>query len=123
MSDVDSCSVAKFTDKGTEETENRALEFEYSEIFGNLFDLTFTVLNSESTIKHNQKSLDFESDLACTEQFSYEDVFEYSSGLFLENSDLEFSDYTLSIFSNSGSKFSECSWEDSTLSHTFSLLH
>lgn len=122
-SGVDSCSVAKFTDEGSEETENRALEFEYSEISGNLFDASFTVPNSESTIEQNQKSLDFESDLACTEQFSYEDVSEYSSGLFLENSDLEFSDYTPSIFFNSGSEFSECSWEDSTPSHTFSLLH
>jgi hypothetical protein len=122
-SGVDSCFVAKFIDEGTEETENRALEFEYSEISGNLFDLTFTVLNSELTIEHNQKSLDFESDLACTEQFSYEDVSEYSSSLFLENSDLEFSDYTPSIFFNSGSEFFKCSWEDSTPSHTFSLLH
>jgi hypothetical protein len=120
---VDSCFVAKFTNEGTEETENKALEFEYSEISRNLFDSTFTVLNSELTIEHNQKSLDFEFDLACTEQFSYEDVSEYSSGLFLENSNLEFSDYTQSIFFNSGSEFFECSWEDSTLSHTFSLLH
>jgi hypothetical protein len=112
MSGVDSCFVAKFTDEGTEETEDRALEFEYSEISRNLFDLTFTILNSELTIEHNQKSLDFEFDLACTEQFSYEDVSKYSSGLFLENSDLDFSDYTPSIFFNFGSEFFKCSWED-----------
>jgi hypothetical protein len=132
-SGVDSCSVAKFADEGTEQTENRALEFEYSEISGNLFDANFRVSNSESTIEQNQKSLDFESDLACTEQFSYEDVSEYSSShetvssdlqseFFLENSDLELSDYTPSIFFDSGSEFSERSGGDSTPSLTFSLL-
>jgi len=106
------------------------LEFEYSEISGNLFDANFTVLNSESTIEQNQKNFDLESDLACTEQFSYEDVSEYSSShetafsdlqseSFLENSDPEFSGYTPSIFFDSGSEFSE---GDTTPSHTFALL-
>jgi len=129
-SGVESCSVSTFAEEGTEQNENRALEVEYSEISGNLFDANFTVLNSESTIEQNQKNFDLESDLACTEQFSYEDVSEYSSShetafsdlqseSFLENSDPEFSGYTPSIFFDSGSEFSE---GDTTPSHTFALL-
>ena len=131
---VSVASAAKLTEEAAEQIENRALEFELSEISGNFFDANFTVSNSESTIDQKQKSLEFDSDLACTEQFSYDDVSDYSSShettfsdlqseLFLENSDIEFSDYTPSIFFDSGSEFSERSEGDSSPSLTFSLLH
>ncbi|KAG6650603.1 cyclin-SDS isoform X2 [Carya illinoinensis] len=131
-SGVESCSVANLAEEATEQTENRALEFDLSEISGNLLDANFMIPNSESTVDQKQMNLRFDSDLACTEQFSYEDMSEYSSShetafsdlqseFFLENSEQEFSDYTLSSL-DSGSQFSERSEEDSTSSHTFSLL-
>ncbi|KAF3943440.1 hypothetical protein ACB098_03G084900 [Castanea mollissima] len=123
---VSVASAAKLAEEATEQVVNRASEFEFSEISGNLFDVNITVPNSESTIDQKQKSFEFDSDLACTEQFSYEDVSEYSSSfqseIFLESSDLEFSDYTPSIFFETGSEFSERSEGDSTPSRTFSLL-
>ena len=119
-------SAAKLAEEATEQVENRAPEFEFSEISGNFFDANITVPNSESTIDQKQKSFEFDSDLACTEQFSYEDVSEYSSSFqsenFLESSDLDFSDYSPSIFFETGSEFSERSEGDSTPSRTFSLL-
>ncbi len=38
-------------EEGAEQTENRALEFEYSKISRYLFDANFTVSKSELTIK------------------------------------------------------------------------
>lgn len=55
------------------------------------------------------------SNLACTEQFSKKEVSDYFS-------DLDSSDYTPSIFFDSGSEFSEKSVCDSTPSHTHSLF-
>ncbi|XP_010528961.1 PREDICTED: cyclin-SDS [Tarenaya hassleriana] len=70
------------------------------------------------------------SDLACTEQFSGEEVSEHSenaiselhSEIFPEYSDLDSSDYTPSIFFDSGSQFSEKSGCDSPPSETRSLF-
>ncbi|KAF3608616.1 hypothetical protein DY000_02045331 [Brassica cretica] len=66
------------------------------------------------------------SDLACTETFSGEDVSEYeeearSETLSQYSSDFGFSDYTPSMFLDSGSEFSEKSNSDSPVSHTRSL--
>lgn len=132
-SGVESCYVAKLPEEATEQMENRALELEFSDISGNFFDANFTVSKSESTVDQKQTRFEFDYDLACTEQFSYEDISEYSSShetafsdlqseFFLENSELELSDYSPSVFFDSGSEFSERSEGDSTPSHTFSLL-
>ncbi|KAG5392258.1 hypothetical protein IGI04_022221 [Brassica rapa subsp. trilocularis] len=70
------------------------------------------------------------SDLACTETFSGEEVSEYgedesseprSETLSQYSSDFGFSDYTPSMFFDSGSEFSEKSNSDSPVSHTRSL--
>ncbi|KAK9222977.1 hypothetical protein WN944_011419 [Citrus x changshan-huyou] len=129
-SGVESCSVAKLS-------ENRAVEkLELSDISKNGgVDSNFIVSKSESVVEQETRSSKFDSDLACTEQFSYENTSQYSSShenafselqfdIFPENSDLGFSDYTPSIFFDSGSEFSERSTGDnSPPSLTYSLFH
>ncbi|KAL9454128.1 hypothetical protein AB3S75_009686 [Citrus x aurantiifolia] len=129
-SGVESCSVAKLS-------ENRAVEkLELSDISKNGgVDSNFIVSKSESVVEQETRSSKFDSDLACTEQFSYENTSQYSSShenavselqfdIFPENSDLCFSDYTPSIFFDSGSEFSERSTGDnSPPSLTYSLFH
>ncbi|KAJ0257014.1 Cyclin-SDS [Hirschfeldia incana] len=69
------------------------------------------------------------SDLACAETFSGEEVSEYDedesseprSQTLSQYSDFDFSDYTPSMFFDSGSEFSEKSNSDSPVSHTRSL--
>ncbi|EOA37295.1 hypothetical protein CARUB_v10010916mg [Capsella rubella] len=69
------------------------------------------------------------SDLACTEKFSDEEVSdsledessEQRSDTFSQYSDFDCSDYTPSIFFDSGSEFSEKSSSDSPISHSRSL--
>ncbi|KAL0865054.1 hypothetical protein Bca101_044172 [Brassica carinata] len=69
------------------------------------------------------------SDLACTETFSGEEVSEYDedesseprSETLSQYSEFDFSDYTPSMFFDSGSEFSEKSNSDSPVSHTRSL--
>lgn len=69
------------------------------------------------------------SDLACTETFSGEDVSddyeddlsEQRSQIFSQSSDLDSSDYTPSMYFDSGSQFSEKSSSGSPVSHTRSL--
>lgn len=132
---VESCaesifeSVCSFEEKGLEVAENRLWEFQLPEIPRNEINETFTVSKSDSTIEQWPNSFKFESDLACTEQFSYDEVSEYSSQalselrstILIENSDTG-SDYTPSIFLESGSEFSEKSIEDTAPSTMFSLL-
>ncbi|WZY97801.1 hypothetical protein YC2023_070130 [Brassica napus] len=61
------------------------------------------------------------SDLACTETFSGEDVSEYDEETLSQySSEFDFSDYTPSMFLDSGSEFSEKSNSD-PVSHTRSL--
>ncbi|KAG6600858.1 Cyclin-SDS, partial [Cucurbita argyrosperma subsp. sororia] len=123
-------SVCSFEEKGLEVEENGLWDFQLQEIPRNEINETFTVSKSDSTIEQWPNSLKFESDLACTEQFSYEDVSEYSSQalselrstILLETSDTDCSDYTPSIFLESGSEFSEKSNDDETPSSTFSML-
>ncbi|XP_023512093.1 cyclin-SDS-like [Cucurbita pepo subsp. pepo] len=123
-------SVCSFEEKGLEVEENGLWDFQLQEIPRNEINETFTVSKSDSTIEQWPNSLKFESDLACTEQFSYEDVSEYSSQalselrstILLETSDTDCSDYTPSIFLESGSEFSEKSNDDATPSSTFSML-
>lgn len=126
--EVESCFEVQIGENSIKGGENRASEFELYEISKN-----FTVTNSESTIEQKPESFGFDADLACTEQFSSEDNFVYSSShgtdfsdlqseIFLENSNLDFSEYTPSIFLDSQSEFSERSVVDSTPSPTFSLL-
>ncbi|KAH7516243.1 hypothetical protein FEM48_Zijuj10G0114500 [Ziziphus jujuba var. spinosa] len=130
---VKSCFEAKLGEKTTKHSENSPSGFEYCEISKNNVDKNLTVSNSESTIEQKPESFGFDSELACTEQFSYEDEYVYSSShgteysefqseIFLENSDLYFSEYTPSLFLDSQSEFSEKSVGDSTSSPTFSLL-
>ncbi|KAJ7942852.1 cyclin-SDS [Quillaja saponaria] len=114
-------------------SENGAAEFEFSEVSLNQVDASCNESNAESTIKQWSENFGTESDLACAEQFSYEDALEYSSSqatvfsdlqseIFAECSDIELSDYTPSLFFESGSEFSERSIDDATPSHTFSLF-
>lgn len=125
ISASESCLQAKLAENKKEEII-RAEELEKS----------FTVSNSESTIDQRpepEMSFGIDSELACTENFcddSYSDCSstqetaysELQSDIFLENSELDFSDYSPSIFVDSGSEFSERSEGDSTPSLTFSLL-
>lgn len=123
-------SVCSFEEKGLDVEENRLWEFQLPELPRNEINETFTVSKSDSTIEQWPNSLKFESDLACTEQFSYENVSEYSSQalselqstILLETSDTDCSDYTPSIFLESGSEFSEKSNDDAAPSSTFSML-
>lgn len=73
------------------------------------------------------------SDLACTEEFSYDDYedssatnFSLESDIFSGNGESEFDEftdeYTPSLWLNSGSQFSEKSGDDSTPSPCFSLF-
>lgn len=126
-----SCSEATESEKTVKDSENRAPEFEFHGASRNYFSENFTVSKSESTIEQRPESFGFDSDFACTEQFSYDDGSEYSSSQtfsevesdpFKENSELDFSDFTPSLFFDSGSQFSEVSVGDSTPSHTFALL-
>lgn len=130
-SGVQLCSEATESEKTVKDSENSAPEFEFHGASRNYFSENFTVSKSESTIEQRPESFEFDSDFACTEQFSYDDGSEYSSSQtfsevesdpFKENSELDFSDCTPSLFFDSGSQFSEVSVGDSTPSHTFALL-
>ncbi|KAK3222155.1 hypothetical protein Dsin_009180 [Dipteronia sinensis] len=123
----------------TKQSENRAAsKLELSDISNNdAIDSNFTTSNFECIVEQKPRSIELDSDLVCSEKISYDnDVSnsEYSSShenvlsqrqyvAFTENSDLEFSDYTPSVFSDSGSEFSERSIDDSSPpSRTQSLL-
>ncbi|XP_021293093.1 cyclin-SDS isoform X2 [Herrania umbratica] len=108
----------------------------FKENLNDVVDSNFTVSNSESVVDQKQKSfsgLD-SSQLACDEQFSFEKVVSddssshetafsgLQSGFFPETSDLDLSDYTPSLFFDSGSQFSEKSSNDSPTSLTYSLF-
>lgn len=130
-SGIELCSESKLAEKTVKDGENRAPEFEFPGISENYFGENFAISNSELTIEQRPDSLQIDSDLGCKEQFSYDDVSEYSSSqtlselqsnIFDENSELSLSEYTPSIYFNSGSEFSERSDEDSTHSPTFTLL-
>ena len=112
---------------------NGALETELSRSSRNYFDANFTISNSGSNSGQMPKDLLLDRDLCCSEYLSYEEVSDYSSShetLFSEmrtdflpeNPELDFSDYTPSLFFESGSEFSERSEGDSTQSATFSLF-
>ncbi|XP_022775720.1 cyclin-SDS [Durio zibethinus] len=119
-SGYDYCSTSKF-DTATKENVN------------DVVDANFTVSNSESIVDQKPKSSGLDSPhLACDEKFSLEEVVsDYSSShetvftelqpdIFPETSDLDFSDYTSSLFYDSGSQFSEKSTNDSPTSFTYS---
>ncbi|KAF7827606.1 cyclin-SDS [Senna tora] len=127
------CGVSEIFEKLGEETirgkENRSSDFEFSQVSGNHHaDENKIELNQQSSIKQGSNHFVDDSDLACTEQLSYEDVSMYSSSqetafsdlyseLFPECSELEISDY----FTDSGSQFTEGSVGE-TPSPTFSLF-
>ncbi|KAL0697757.1 hypothetical protein Bca4012_053879 [Brassica carinata] len=74
-------------------------------------------------LKQEVETVGFVSDLACTETFSGEDVSNcYEDEIFSQYSDLDSSDYTQSMFSDSGSEFSEKSRSGSPVSHSRSLF-
>ncbi|CAN4090457.1 unnamed protein product [Withania somnifera] len=103
-------------------TENRAAEE----------DIESEVSRVElSAVKRaHEKVVDAEFDLECTENFSIADVSdEYSSAyselkleIFPESSDLDLSDYSPSLWHDSGSQFSEKSNADASPSPTFMLF-
>ncbi|PON67384.1 Cyclin [Parasponia andersonii] len=117
--------------KPNQEIVDRAEELDFCVNAKNSIEVS----NSESTIDQKPETISLghggiDSELACTEQFSYDSDSDFSSTdpeaayskNFLENSELDFSDYTPSIFEDSGSEFSERSEGDSASSLTFSLL-
>ncbi|CAA7033777.1 unnamed protein product [Microthlaspi erraticum] len=87
-------------------------------------------LGSAKVLKPGLEIVDCVSDLACSEKFSEEAVSDYPedelseprSEIYSQYSDLDYSDYTPSIFIDSGSEFSEKSCSDSPISHTHSLF-
>ncbi|CAH2037650.1 unnamed protein product [Thlaspi arvense] len=123
ISGVESCSKFGSVTGGAdnEETEiskpSRFVEADFS-------------LGSAKELKPELKTVGCVSDLACTENFSVEEVSDYHedelsepcSEVFSQYSDLYSSDYTPSIFFDSGSEFSEKSSSDSPTSHTRSLF-
>ncbi|XP_059658338.1 cyclin-SDS [Cornus florida] len=121
------CSyIGKLSDKTIEDGENRVSG---TEVSPKNADTNFTISNSESTIEQKPKFIAADSDLACSEHLSYGDISDYSSlfselqsEILLEGSDLDFSDYTPSIWFDSGSQFSEGSVGDKPPSPTFSLF-
>ncbi|KAA8532455.1 hypothetical protein F0562_032488 [Nyssa sinensis] len=97
------------------------LESPSEEKFGNI--CSYISKLSDKSIKHA------DSDLACSEHLSCEDVSDYSSAfselqseIFPESSDIDFSDYTPSVWFESGSQFSERSVGDTIPSPTYSLF-
>ncbi|CAH8252344.1 unnamed protein product [Arabidopsis lyrata] len=86
-------------------------------------------LGSAKELKPELEIVGCVSDLACTEKFSDEEVSdsfddelsEQRSEIFSQYSDFDYSDYTPSIFFDSGSEFSEKSSSDSPISHSRSL--
>lgn len=86
-------------------------------------------LGSAKELKPELEIVGCVSDLACTEKFSDEEVSdsledelsEQRSEIFSQYSDFDYSDYTPSIFFDSGSEFSEKSSSDSPTSHSRSL--
>ncbi|XP_002527530.2 cyclin-SDS isoform X1 [Ricinus communis] len=114
-------------------SQNKSIvETELSEISKNE-----AVSVNESLVEQKSKSLESETDLACAEHFSLDDVVsDYSSSHGTAFSELQFEvfpesssdgrefsdDYTPSIFLDSGSEFSEKSSDDAPPSRTYSLL-
>ncbi|KAK6921605.1 Cyclin, C-terminal domain [Dillenia turbinata] len=90
--------------------------------------ITTAISRSESTTELKTELLELDHDLACTEQFSYDDVSNYASSYEIESetlaekSETEFSDCSPSIWLETGSEFSEKSTGDSTPSPCFSLF-
>lgn len=131
---VNSCFEDQSGESSNKVGGNRASELEPYDASKNFVDKYLTVSNSASTIEQKPaESFGYDAELACTEQFSSGDNYIYSSSLgtdfsdlqsevFLENSELDFSEYTPSVFLDSQSQFSERSVGDSTPSPTFSLL-
>ncbi|XP_062109825.1 cyclin-SDS [Humulus lupulus] len=129
ISASESCFEANRGEK-TKQDISTAQKLEFGGVSGNCLDNNFTVSNSESTIDQRPEiSFGITSDLACAEQYSDTEVSsthetacsELQSEIFLDTSDLDFSDYTPSML-DSGSEFSEKSEGDSASSITFALL-
>ncbi|OVA13882.1 Cyclin [Macleaya cordata] len=105
--------VGDSLEKTTKEEENRVPDASFSEISRN-----YVELNLESTANQKPNDLEFDYALACSEDFSYEEgsddstiypipLSDLDSDIFPSNSDVEFSDYTKSLFeSQSPSDFS-----------------
>ncbi|XP_056166071.1 cyclin-SDS-like [Syzygium oleosum] len=114
--------------------ENRASSEIFSETSKDHVAGCLPASKSESTVDQKPSYINYDADLACTEQIPYDGISDYSSDLdldsfselqkelFEENSDEYSSEYILSISSESGPEFSEKSDEDSNPSPTFSLL-
>ncbi|KAL3751147.1 hypothetical protein ACJRO7_012031 [Eucalyptus globulus] len=138
---VDSCSkatsgfrISELEDETLEVEchENRASSEIFSETTKGHVTGCLLASKSESTVDQKPGSINYDTDLACTEQIAYDDISDHSSDLdsfselqkelFEENSDEYSSEYILSISSESGFEFSEKSDEDSNPSPTFSFL-
>lgn len=129
-SENDVVSFSSIVEESSDAKQRAELKPELSEVLSNNDTvLNFTASNSECVVEQNSRSIKLDSDLVCSEKLSYEDdESEYSSTQlsqqpFVEDSDIDFSDYTPSIFFESGSEFSERSIDDSSPpSRTQSLL-
>lgn len=123
-SDVELPSEMKFQNASSS-VGNRASEAEFSR--------SFTISNSGSNSEQLRKGLVPDGDLCCSEYLSSDEISDYSSSqetlfsamhtdVLPESTGVDFSDYTPSLFLESGSEFSERSAGDSTESATFSLF-
>lgn len=124
ISGVESCSKFGSVTGGADNEE-----IEISKPSSSFVEADFS-LGSTKELKPELEIVGCVSDLACTEKFSDEevsdsledDLSEQRSEIFSQYSDFEFSDYTPSIFFDSGSEFSEKSSSDSPISHSRSLF-
>ncbi|XP_057979433.1 cyclin-SDS [Malania oleifera] len=115
--------------KATGDGENGASDAKLSKNSRNSVDLDFTISKEESTAEQSSNNSGCDNDLVCTEHLSSDDFPDYMSSLettfadiFPGSSEINFSDYTPSIWLESESQFSERSQGDSTPSPTFSLF-
>ncbi|KAL5553291.1 hypothetical protein UlMin_040692 [Ulmus minor] len=127
ISAAESCFDSKLSEKSIKDSENRAQKLNFRDESNKNLDNNPPISNSESTIEQRPECIELDFDLACTENFSFDSYSDHSSShrtedseSFLDNSEIDASDYTPSMFLDSRSDFSERS-EDST-SPIFSLL-
>ncbi|XP_047333185.1 cyclin-SDS [Impatiens glandulifera] len=110
--------------------ETRVLTIELSDASEKHAESKFTAPNSESTVDQREILIANHSDLVCLEHLCCdEDISDYSStysshrtGISQNSLDLDSSDFSPSIWMESGSEFSEKSFSDSGPSPTFSLF-
>ncbi|XP_028078795.1 cyclin-SDS [Camellia sinensis] len=118
-----------FSDKANNDGENRVPRVELFEVSRNYAEANLTDSNSGLAIEQKSELNANDLDLACSEYLCNEAESDYSSAfsdlqseIFPESSEVDFSDYTPSVWFESGSEFSERSVGDENPTPTFSLF-